>query len=242
MSKKRPRNGYNEEKKSDYRVVKSKLKSRTYGPIKLLRSVYTEAKYFDVATLSSAPIVAATDDTTCACVALSDVLIGDDRVNRTGRKIMMEQLHLRFLVKFSSPSVGVGNMFRVVVFQDSSETEALAAIPTPDNVYVQDTTLGSPNIIFWGHRNLLQPERFKVLMDWYTPACTTGNNDNVHDRYYEECFRSFDKGWQIGSFDASSTAMNRNRIYIFFCCTLADNGTTIEPQLFIHSRLKFHDV
>lgn len=225
---------------------KSERKTHSRVPSKS-RLAPLEMKFHDVVNLEAAPILIAAGDTTTAVTALNDVVGGDDRANRTGRKIQQTQLQLRIHIRNTgSTSVDPPQRFRIVVFVDTYGDGITA--PVPDEVYVQDTALGSPNIIFYGMRNMLQPERFRVILDKYTTEtnCTTAAALGAGLPYstMNEFFISLSKHKDISLVSYTNQAVataNKNRMYLFVASNRV-NTTGDETQVFFHSRIKFTDI
>jgi len=204
-----------------------------------------EMKFFDVLSDFDGGISPAVGDTTSAVIALNDVPQGDDRNQRTGRKIHLHDLTLTYNVTFTTTNSPAANThtarFRVVVFIDQYGDGITA--PTPDLVYVLDGHNGSPNIDMWSLRNMDQPERFKVIMDDHVPFECAYNAGTRTQQFKKVIPLSKRAPYNITSYSGSTATANKNRMYIFFVCdqpTLAASAFT--PLMRIYSRIHFTDV
>lgn len=216
-------------RKSDMKdVVFVEKKAKPKAPRKA-RAVQPEVKFKRSGPDSSSPL---TIDSTVAYTvasAMTDLTVisqGVDRNNRVGRIIYATGLQLRG--RCSMDAVGVGNIgfdmmkFRMIVVQDKEG----GSTPTAVQVIEVDTAGGAGGQAdFYGSRQMDHSERFKVLLDEYSPVLPTqcfagaGNNDAVW---------TFDKYIKLNNlkvnYSGSTATPVTGNIHVFFMNDIPDKA------------------
>jgi len=229
------------------RKSRPKRSSTKFVPRAPKAVVPVELKFIDVFSDTDGGIEPASGDTTSALEPLNDVKQGDDRNLRIGRKIKMTRLDLRVMpiIDGSAATSALGHHFRVIVVVDKYGDGI--TLPTADLIYLQDGNLGSPNILPWGGREMTQPERFKVILDYHFPDPVTSNTAGTLSTagyvnpYYETHIPLDKKSISLVSYEGSGETANKNRMFIFFVSTLTA-ALNLRPAIRIHSRVWFSDV
>lgn len=233
-------------RKSDMKelvVVRKKVSK----PRRKSNPIRRETKFFATAANSLAPLAitsTATYASSSSLVDLTSVGQGVDRDDRIGRSILVTGLQIRGVIRMDQAgiaSTGQDYMaFRLIVAYDKEGGSA-----TSTSVIETDTAAGATTQAdFYGSRQMNQSERWKVLLDEYSPILPlqpyagAGSNDAawMFDRYLKL------PNLKVSYSGSTATPVTGN-IYLFFMNDIQSKaaGASQVSNMTYTARLHFID-
>ncbi len=151
---------------------------------------------------------------------LTDVAIGDDFTQRTGRKIRLKSIQIRGDIELNA--VATNSTFRMIVFKD---TMNIGTPPTASQIVANTDALRNPEPNFLN--------RFKILMDR-----TIQLNQKVDANLPKVTFNWYRKlDLPVTYTGTASTDEGKNSLWLLLVSDEASNA----PDLDFTSRIRFRD-